>query len=89
MVEGSMQQTHRDLWPWQKEVFFHFYIKIAFKKCSQVLATVEAALASQQPGSRPRLERTLKEAEYDFRFLSYSAVILLPSLFKKKLAGIC
>ena len=53
---------------------------------SQVLATVEAAVASQQPGSRPRLERTLKDAEHDFRFLS-SSVVHSPNIYI--LAGIC
>ena len=38
------------------------------RSSTKVLATVETAIASQQPGSRPRLERTLKEAEHDFRY---------------------
>ena len=29
---------------------------------------MEAAVESQQPGSRPKLERILKEADNDFRF---------------------
>ena len=55
-------------------MFENRFLKIFCKSRSQVLATVEAAVASQQPGSRPRLERTLKEAEHDFRFLSFSLV---------------
>ena len=41
-----------------------------------MLATVEAAVASQQPGSRPRLERTLKEAENDY-YLDFQKTLLV------------
>ena len=43
----------RDLWPWHKEI----------------LATVEAAVVSATPGSRPRLERVLEAALTDFKEL--------------------
>ena len=74
MVEGGVHQSHRDLWPWQKEVIGLLDSSLLKILNTQVLATVEAAVASPQPGSRPRLERTLKDAEHDFRFLSSSVV---------------